>query len=198
VLPLGLALGPLPRLQASESYQIVRCRGCETISFRSVSSNSEDLDYAYDGELEYLERKEVYPPRLAGRPKLKDDGLLPYDVENIYKETHAALCTNLPILAAVGIRALVEAVCAEEEAKGANLEKRIDSLVASGVLTPSGAQILHGLRFMGNEAAHEIKRHSPSTLGTAFDVAENLLQNVYILPEKASRFAKRGASKPRQ
>lgn len=182
-------------IQARESYQIVRCRGCETVSFRLVSSNSEDFDYGADGYIDYLERKEVYPPRIAGRSKLKDDGLLPYEVEKIYQETHAALCMNLRILAAVGIRALVEAVCAEEEAQGETLEKKIDSLVGAGVLTTSGAEILHGLRFMGNAAAHEVKRHSLSDLGTAFDVAENLLQNVYILPEKASRLAKRNSSK---
>lgn len=91
-------------IQARESYQIVRCRGCETVSFRLVSSNSEDFDYSADGYIDYLERKEVYPPRIAGRSKLK--------------------------------------------------------------------------------AAHEVKRHSLSDLGTAaFDVAENLLQNVYIARE---------------
>ena len=178
-------------IQGLESYQIVRCRGCETLSFRLVSSNSEDIDYAENGKIYYLERKEIYPPRIAGRPKLKDDGLLPYEIEKIYEETHAALCMNLRILAAVGIRALVEAVCAEKEAQGSSLEKNIDSLVETRVLTSSGAEILHGLRFMGNAAAHEVKRHSLSTLSTAFDVAENLLQNVYILPEKASRLPKR-------
>ena len=56
----------------------------------------------------------------------------------------------------------------------------------------------HVIPGLGDAAAHEVKQHSPSTLGTAFDVAENLLQNVYILPEKASRLARRGSSKPRQ
>ena len=178
-----------------ESYQIVQCLGCDTLSFRLLRVNSEDIGYIDEDEVDYLERTEVYPPRIAGRPKLKDDGLLPYEVEKIYQETHAALCMNLRILAAVGIRALVEAVCAEEEAQGGNLEKKIDGLVDARVLTDSGAEILHGLRFMGNSAAHEVKRHSLSDLGTAFDVAENLLQNVYILPEKASRLAKRNSNK---
>ena len=181
-------------IQGRESYQIVRCHGCDTLSFRLVSSNSEDIGYIDKDEIEYIERKEVYPPRIAGRPRLKDNGLLPREVELIYRETHAALCMDLRVLAAVGIRALVEAVCAEKEAQGGNLEKKIDSLVKAGVLTDSGAQILHGLRFMGNAAAHEIKRHSLSTLSTAFDVSENLLQNVYIIPAKASRLAKRNSN----
>lgn len=174
-------------IQGVDSRQVVQCRGCDSLSFRSVSSNSEDIALGPDNELEHLERVEVYPPRAAGRRKLPDSRLLPYEVEHIYDETHKALCSEMRTLAAIGLRALVEAVCSEEEAEGANLEKKIDNLVDKGVLTRTGADILHSVRSMGNAAAHEIKRHNLETLGTAFEVAENLLQNVYILPEKAKR-----------
>lgn len=174
-------------IQGSDHHQVVRCLGCDSLSFRSVSSNSEDFHIGRDDELVYLEKVEVYPPRAAGRRKLPDSRLLPYQVEHIYDETHKALCSEMPILAAIGIRTLVEAVCAQEQAEGVTLEKQIDSLVEQGMLTRTGADILHRLRFMGNAAAHETKRYTPQRLSTAFDVAENLLQNVYILPDKAAR-----------
>lgn len=47
---------------------------------------------------------------MVGRTKLRDDYLLPYHVGIIYEETHKALCSELRVLAAVGIRALIEAV----------------------------------------------------------------------------------------
>jgi Domain of unknown function (DUF4145) len=40
-----------------------------------------------------------------------------------------ALCSKLPILAGVGIRALIEAVCHDKSAQGSDLRKKIDSLV---------------------------------------------------------------------
>ncbi len=174
-------------IQGTDSHQVVQCMGCDSLSFRSASSNSEDIAYGPDNELVYLERVEVYPPRAAGRWRLPDSRLLPYEVRHIYDETHKALCSEMRVLAAIGIRALVEAVCSEKKAEGRTLEKKIDDLVDKGALTKVNANILHRVRYMGNDAAHEIKRHNLETLGTAFEVAENLLQNVYILPEKAEK-----------
>lgn len=180
-----------------ESYQIVQCRGCEITSFRLSRVSSEDFHITGDNELVYDERNEVYPPRAAGRPRLADAHLLPYQVQYIYEETHKALCSEMRVLAAIGTRALVEAVCAEEGATSGNLEKKIDNLVDLGVLTKDGADILHQVQYMGNAAAHEVKRYDVETLGTAFDVVENLLQNVYILPAAASRLRRRTDSSRR-
>jgi hypothetical protein len=91
------------------------------------------------------------------------------------------------MLAGIGIRSLIEAVCKEEDAQGSNLKDKIDDLVKMGFLTQSGAEILQKLRLMGNEAVHEMKRHDTRTLGIAFDVVENVLQAVYILPAEAER-----------
>lgn len=177
-------------IQGYEYHQIVRCRGCDSRSFRVISSNSEDIYQEADGSIGYFENVQVYPPRAAGRPELRDTHFLPYEVRHIYEETYTALSSELSILAAIGIRTLVEAVCVEKHAHGRNMYTKINHLVGSGVLTQDGADILHQVRSMGNDAAHEVKRHDLETLGTAFDVAENLLQNVYILPEKAARLAK--------
>jgi len=183
---------------ALESYQIVRCLGCESYSFRSARSNSEVFYPINEGEFIHVEDVQIYPPRAAGRPELRDTHLLPYQVRHVYEETHTALCSEMHILAAIGIRALVEAVCAEEEAQGSSLQKKIDSLVELGVLTQAGADILHQVRSMGNDAAHEVRKHTLETLGTAFDVAENLLQNVYILPEKAAQLINTNKNKRRR
>lgn len=173
-------------IQAQESYQIVKCLGCSIISFRLAKSNSEDFTPIDDkGGFAYDVHEETYPRRLLGRNKLEMLDLLPQEVEEVYDETHTAIVSGQRILAAIGIRTLVEAVCQEKQAKGKNLENKISSLVDLGVLTEPGAEILQSLRSMGNDATHDIRKHKPSTLNIAFEVAENLLTNVYILPEKA-------------
>jgi hypothetical protein len=60
-----------------------------------------------------------------------------------------------------------------------------------GVLTNDGATILHSLRNMGNDAAHEVKPHREEELKVAFDVVENLLESVYLLPLKAKKLPKK-------
>ena len=172
-----------------DTYQIVQCQGCQTASFRRVYRDSEciDLDKS-EVPIAYVE---LYPKRKAGRSELRSCFLLPQQVYAIYRETLAALSNDLPILTGIGTRALVEAVCKERKTSGNSLSDRIDDLVAQGVLTQDGAEILHSLRLMGNEAAHEVKPHNESDLNAAFDVIEHLLNGVYVLPRVASKLPRR-------
>ena len=94
-----------------DQYQIVQCLGCETISFRSCRDSS-DMP---------IPRVEIYPSRVAGRHQLSNSHLLPFEVARIYNETHSALCNKMSILAGIGIRALIEAICKEKAASGKNL-----------------------------------------------------------------------------
>ncbi|MFA5777888.1 MAG: DUF4145 domain-containing protein [Candidatus Paceibacterota bacterium] len=174
-------------IQGIDTYEIIRCSGCDSISFRIGSSNSDDVDQDPDGNLIHPETVEIYPSRLMGRTALEEVYSLPDKVRSMYQETHAALCTKLKILAGIGIRALIEAVCSEEKAKGRTLEKRIDDLVIKEILTKRNADILHKTRLLGNKAVHEIKAPSDIELDVAFDIVENLLETVYIIPKKAER-----------
>jgi hypothetical protein len=161
-------------------YQMMQCRGCESISYRQIASSSDDPDDTFT----------IFPARISGRKEISRSWHLPAKVNAIYKETYKAASNNMPVLAAIGIRTLVEAVCSDKGASGYLVEK-IDKLVAMGVLTKDGADILHGTRFLGNGAAHEVQGPSDSEIEAALDVAENLLQNVYILPEIARRLQKK-------
>jgi len=172
-------------IQGIDIYEIIRCSGCDSISFRHASSNSEDFYMDDEGRYIHEETEEIYPGRLMGRAMLENKYFLPAKVRSIYDETHAAMCSKLPILAGVGIRALVEAVCTAESTKGRTLEKRIDDLVKREVLTKRNAVVLHKTRLLGNRSAHEIEGASDSELDVAFDIVENLLETVYIIPKKA-------------
>ena len=160
------------------NYQIIQCQGCKTISFSKASSNSEDYESVYE---------DLYPSRVEGRKGFENEVLyLPSKVRRIYSETLQALNSKSPILTGIGLRALVETVCKEMTAEGADLLKKIDDLTAKSVLTPAGAKILHKIRTLGNTAAHEIKPHSEKQLGLAMDVIEHLLRDIYILPKQVA------------
>lgn len=174
-------------------YEIVGCRGCNEISFRLASSNSEDMANDEEtGEIIYPEDVEVYPSRLSGRKQLVSTYMLPPEVQKIYEETHASLCSHLNILAGVGIRILVEAVCKEKNAKGKNLENKINDLIKSGILTRQEANTLHSVRWIGNKSAHEIIAPKDNELDIAMDIVENLLKTVYIIPKKAEKLKTNG------
>jgi len=50
---------------------------------------------------------------------------------------------------------------------------------------------------MGDTAVHEVEKHNLQNLGDAFDVGGHLPQDLYLLPQKASRFKKSGKGKLR-
>lgn len=169
-----------------DDHQIVQCMGCKALSYRIASRNSEEYFQVSEDEFEYDITEKLYPPRLEGIKGLGDEThYLPTKIRQIYDETLLALSVQSPVLAGIGLRALLEGVCQEREAIGTDLFKKIDSLVEQRVLTPASAVILHKIRALGNAAAHEMKPHSDKQLALAMGIVEHLLKDVYILPKQA-------------
>jgi len=161
--------------------QIIVCDGCNTISFRDKYFFSEDPG----------PNEDIYPPRetktdLDDLYLRKEVYKVPRIVRTIYKETLLAIGRENPTLAGIGIRAIVESICNEKKAKGRTLNNKIDKLVAMSLLTKKGAEILHGIRLLGNEAAHKMKAPSKEKIIASMKVIDHLLLGVYVLPYEAS------------
>jgi len=171
-------------LDWNHTYQIIRCKGCKELTFRDSSSTSDDYIQIGEDEWELQENEKLFPSRIEGRRDLGADVIhLPSDLRRVYGETVQALTSECQVLAGIGLRALVETVCKEKNAAGKDLYAKINDLAAQHVLTPSGAEILHKVRTLGNDAAHEVKPHTPRQLSLAMSVVEHMLKDVYILPK---------------
>lgn len=169
------------------TYRVIQCLGCKTISFREGSHHSEDWDHDSEGRMVLNETVNLYPPRTADSRGLGDDKhYLPSLLSDIYDETRGALINSLPVLAGIGLRAIVETLCKDKNVKGDNLAHKIDSLATDGLLTVQHTAILHRIRTLGNAAAHEVKPHPPKQLALAMNVVEHLLESVYIMPAKVA------------
>lgn len=182
-------------ISAWGTYQIIRCNGCDTLSFRSIESNSEEYDYDENGEPILIETEKLYPERekrsLVGELYLRDYIYeIPEIIQAIYRETLSAVQYNLATLAGIGIRAVIEATCQDLKAKKRNLEDKINELVGLSMLTSAGAEILHGIRLLGNDAAHRMKPPETRQITAALKVIDHLLLGVYVLPKEASVFPK--------
>ena len=139
---------------------------------RKTHNNSEDLTHFVD----------IYPNPEDGRDAIDYVHLLPSNLQLIYHETIKSINSGLAVLTGMGIRAIVETVCKDKNANEKDLYEKINGLEKQGVLTKKDADILHKLRTLGNEAAHEVKPHNNTTLTLALDVIDHLLKGVYILP----------------
>ncbi len=170
-----------------DEYQIVKCNGCESISFRKTHKNSIDC-IVFDSEfIEHIIHEDIFPNPVVLHSALEDAHLLPSNIQMIYLETIKSINTGQSVLTGIGIRAIVETICKDKNAKGQNLCAKINDLVTQDVLTQEGANILHKLRTLGNKAAHEVKPHDNVRLSLALDVIDHLLQGVYILPDQTSK-----------
>jgi hypothetical protein len=154
------------------------CAGCEdpTLMVTDVGN------YYPDG---YEAIPDFYPPRNLAHRRMQRFQKLPKHLTKIYSETVKALNSDSLLLCAIGLRTLLEGVCDDKKVKGGNLEDKIDSLrqfFPSSNITDS----IHGFRFSGNEAAHQLVPLTKEEATTALDVMEGMLNYLYDLDYRAS------------
>lgn len=169
-------------------YQIVRCCGCDNISFRKVAI---DLNTEHEnefGEIEYQETIEVFPKFLKNHKPFNflEFYELPKNVRKIYQDTLKSYANDSKILTGAGLRACIESVCNDLQITDKDLKARINKLNKDGFISKSSVRLLHGIRFMGNDSIHEIKEPSNDELDVALKIIEHLFENVYILPKIAN------------
>lgn len=167
-------------------YQIIQCRGCEEKSFRKVFVDLEAAFPMEHGEWDVPESIDYYPKFLRNHREIDGTQHLPRVVERIYSEVLCGLKEEALILAGLGLRGTIEAVCFDLNIEGRNLAVKINKLVTAGYISKKDAARLHGIRFMGNDAAHEIKRPKRESIHVALKIVEHLLQSAYILETEAS------------
>ncbi|WP_314057963.1 DUF4145 domain-containing protein [Empedobacter brevis] len=176
-------------------YQIIQCAGCDEITYRTLYTNAQMSQYA-DYENPYTQT--LYPIRGPYSIPIKNFKNLPLRIKDIYRETIDAFNNNQIILCSAGLRALVEAICLEKGIKGinkvdkngksklcTNLECKIDALHQNNLLIKENADSLHELRFLGNEALHELEKPSTEEITLAVEILELTLENIFELQHKA-------------
>lgn len=185
-------------------HQVIKCLGCDEISFRVTKSDSESLNPETG---EYDVEEILYPKRTKETINCKAYLNLPFTIKILYKETIDSYNNNILLLCAIGIRSLVEGICQDKkiadgnvaiqkkdgtkEVKSSkNLDGKINGLFEKGILTEENAKILHEHRYLGNEAVHELSIPSRSELELAITIIEHILNSIYEIPAKSFELIK--------
>lgn len=192
----------LDSINWTDRYQVIKCLGCDTFSFRHLNWFSEAQEYFgpdnyHDGTTERL-----YPHRGKAVLAAKDFYNVPKNLRSIYKEVVSCFNNESPVLCAAGLRASIEGLCAAngvsdgpievrksdgttETKRKNNLEGKISGLFEKGFLTKRNAELLHEHRYIGNDAVHELSRPSDTDLKIAIEIVEHMFESLYEIPEKA-------------
>jgi hypothetical protein len=174
-----------PWFDELHTWQVLRCRGCETIAFRYRFDDFDDVEELSGGRTRHRTTWARYPNSVPGHKQLDGLHVAPILIRKVYEQTLTAYASGASILAGIGFRATIEAVCNQLSITGNTLEKRIDQLLKNGHISSSDRRRLHAIRFLGNDAAHEIREPKPSDLRVALDIVEHLINSVFILEHKA-------------
>lgn len=168
-------------------YLVIECNGCENISFRKEFHDYEDYHQIGDDEYEHSIDIEIFPHYIDGHSPIDTDLKIPQVVNNIYRESLQAIQEGAFTLAGLGLRATIEAICNNKDVKGKNLQIRINTMQRIGMISKSDADRLHAIRFMGNDAAHEIKKAKKESVLIALKIIEHMLLSVYVLEDQVNK-----------
>lgn len=180
-----------------DGLRLWSCAGCDEWTIEKYWSVVlvEEWDALTDRER--IESK-FFPERTMFHAQLKQFHQLPATLDQIYREVLHSYNSALSVLCAVGVRTILEGICADQEIQGKNLYEKIEGL--SSVLPKNIVTNLHSLRFLGNEAAHEQVSPDQIELQLAINLIEDLLNFLYELDYRAAsltrwREKKRGNDK---
>lgn len=179
-------------------HDLMSCDGCNSVTYRCKSWFSEDMD---GPSITLLPHRGTEDTR---KPKEFDN--LPYgsSLEAVYRQTISAFNEKLSTLTGAGVRLIIEGVCKDQGIKKGpvtdqngnirkqkNLEGKINGMVELGLISKKQAETLHEIRFLGNDAAHELDLPTKAIQSTAIDIVEHILAQVYEMPVQTQTLKKR-------
>lgn len=176
----------------NDEYEMLKCCGCGSIKLR----NREFSSYNYDENGDMVPHTSYYPPPIfRPRPSWFFDLMLEVNFEegNIYDllgEIYVALHNGQRSLAAMGIRALLENVMIEKVGDKGTFAANLRAFEAEGYVSRIQRERLDIILEAGHAAMHRLYKPSKEDLVTLVDIAESIVESLYIHGSKVERLKK--------
>ncbi|HSD36363.1 MAG TPA: DUF4145 domain-containing protein [Rhodocyclaceae bacterium] len=165
-----------------DTYYVALCRRCQAPFLIRQSL------YGIPGEFETITSEDVLFP-LSSR--LPVEGLPPAVRRSLEQAVRAFTSSSFDACALMCRRA-IEALCKELGARNGSLQAKLESLSTQGIIDVRLANWAHGVRAVGNEAAHDTDTElSQDDARDALDFTEAILMYVYVLGSRFDAFEAR-------
>lgn len=174
-------------ISGSDSYETLKCCGCETIKLRHTSYFSEHDDA----------RVYYFPPAIFRRKpewftdlwfELKSDDEF---VEALLKEIYVALQNNLPSLATMGVRALLEKIMISCAGDQGTFAKNIAEFEKIGHVSKLQRERLETILDVGHAAIHRAYTPKVKEVVTLLDITEHIIESVFLHEAKIEELKKK-------
>lgn len=179
----------------SDSFQVLQCCGCDTLSVRQEHWFSEwdEMDYDEYGRMVMRPGiKEVYYPAPTVRAKPEwCDSIADEVLRNVLDELYAALNAGLNVLASVGARTLLDRAgyLLIGDPRG-GFEGKLSALQTGGHISAQEKTTLEAVADAGNASAHRGYTPTVERLAHIVDIIENFLHRAFVLTGAAEEIRK--------
>jgi hypothetical protein len=185
----------------SDSYEVLKCCGCESVQFRHKSWFSENVD-PETGEPKVVVR--CYPPPLFRKEPewlyaiaVSDKEVfytalaLDEKIIKLFTEIYIALQNDAPQLAVLGIRALLESIMIDKIGDKGSFEDNIEAFEKEGYISPKQKDVLKPIIEAGHAAMHRGYRPKRIEVARIMDVTENIIETIYINENRISKISEK-------
>lgn len=191
-------------IHGADRFWILECRGCERIYFGHGSTFSENVDYQFNESsrewTSYFPEDVRFYPKTVERHRPEWTKGLNFrfsEVSPLLNEVYKSLDHDLKILAAIGIRSLIEAIARHLKLDTkTSFRDTIEEMRKAQYITGRDRDFLEILSFAGGSAAHAGWQPKDAELSTMMDIIEGTIHRAIILPDKARKLSDSVPSRP--
>lgn len=166
-------------VEITRTAEIIECGGCGYTTLRRKVHFSE---FQYQpGDLDP-------DPEYVPRPSLRQEPVwlasLSPNMRDAFSETLMALNYEMPYLAAVGVRTVLDMILVSKVGDSGGFKEKLHQLEEDSHVTASERERLDVLAEVGNAAAHRAFRANIEDIGIMIDILDRVVQKLYVDPAK--------------
>ena len=166
-------------------YEVLKCGGCDRVVMRRTSWFSEAPEPTV----------QFYPPPMFRRqprwslafrlnPRTKF-------ARQLLDEIYVGIQNGSTMIATMGVRALLEYVMIDSVGDHGTFTKNLTEFKNSGFISEKQLATLKEVLEAGHATMHRSYQPSDADLRTCVDIAESVLQTIYVHPGQAAALSKR-------
>lgn len=174
-------LADLEGAKQSEIYEVLQCRGCNTIAFRQRIVELRGPKKKTGREI-----TNYYPPAVFRKEPNWLSAITDSTTRELLRQVYVASQSGINRLAAMGIRALIEHVMIKECEDQGSFAKNLDKFHALGHLSTIQKETIEVILEVGHATMHRDFNPSDQDVITLIDTVEIMLEQVYVQPARVA------------
>lgn len=171
-------------VDGGDKYEMLKCAGCDRVMLRHTSWFSEEPEPSVSYYPPAMFRKE---PNWLHNMKGKGSKL----ARGLLKELYVGIQNDMQMISTMGVRALLEYVMINSVGDQGTFGKNIAEFAKQGFISEKQREILAAVLEAGHATIHRAYQPSDEDLETCVDIAESVMQSVYVHPDRVAELTKR-------